>query len=219
MRCAVCRSTTAPAITARCTTTPGYAATPRTCGRHEHANVSARSTPRRTRRMPKSIDNQDLICNIRTVLLVVVARLVEIDLAVNLSQSRFHSDGGRGSRGAAFFSLFPADAGGVSSTPWGWLLPSTPGQFIAHVCRQLIDPGLLAPLFRQDMAELDHVGVSEIVQIHPNHRFGNVQHPHEEISNSDQDVVLGGAGPLGANVTVDEHAVMGRGLQAYEMLV
>lgn len=56
--------------------------------------------------MPKSIDNQDLICNIRAVLLVVVARLVEIDLAVNLSQSRFHSDGGRGSRGAAFFSLF-----------------------------------------------------------------------------------------------------------------
>ena len=88
---------------------------------------------------------------------------------------------------------FPADAHGVSPTPWGWLLPSTPGQFIAHVCRQRIDPGLLAPRFRQDMAELDHVGVSEVVQIHPNHRFGNVKHPHEEISNSDQDVVLGGA--------------------------
>jgi hypothetical protein len=46
--------------------------------------------------MPKSIDSQDLICNIRAVLLVVVARLVGIDLAVNLYQSRFHSDGDRG---------------------------------------------------------------------------------------------------------------------------
>src|SRR5271166_7194946 len=98
------------------------------------------------------------------------------------------------------FSFFYSDAGGISSTPWGLITASTLGQFIAHVCRELIDPGLLAQRLRQDMAELDHVGVSEVVQVHPHHRFGNVQHPHEEISNSDQDVVLGGAGPLGANV-------------------
>src|SRR6201984_838264 len=69
------------------------------------------------------------------------------------------------------------------------------------------------------MAELDHVGMSDVVQIHPHHQLGNIQHPHEEISNSDQDVVLGRAGPLGANVAVNEHAVAGCGLQTYEMLV
>jgi hypothetical protein len=69
------------------------------------------------------------------------------------------------------------------------------------------------------MAELDHAGVSEVVQIHPHHGFGNVLHPHEEISDSDQDVVLGGAGTPGANVAVDERAVLGRGQQTYEMFV
>jgi hypothetical protein len=45
--------------------------------------------------MPKSSDTQALIHNARAVLLVVVGRLVEIDLAVGLSQSRLHSYGGR----------------------------------------------------------------------------------------------------------------------------
>ena len=69
------------------------------------------------------------------------------------------------------------------------------------------------------MAELDHVRVVEVVQVHPHHRFGNIQHLHNEISNSHQDVILGGGGPLGANVAVDEHAVVWCGLQTDEMLV
>jgi len=53
------------------------------------------STPNRTRGMPKSFDTHALICRVRAVLLVVVGRLVEIDLAVSLSRSRLHSYGGR----------------------------------------------------------------------------------------------------------------------------
>jgi hypothetical protein len=69
------------------------------------------------------------------------------------------------------------------------------------------------PRLGQDVAELDHVRVVEVVQVHPHHRYRNVRHRHEEISNSHQDVILGGGGPLSANVAVDERTVVGRGLQ------
>ena len=101
----------------------------------------------------------------------------------------------------------------------GLVTTATRGQFLAQVHREFIDPSLLSPRLRQDMAELDHVGASEVVQVHPHHRFGNAQQSREKISNSHQDVVLGGARPFGANVAVDEHAVVGCGLQPYEMVV
>jgi hypothetical protein len=41
---------------------------------------------------------------------------------------------------------------------------STRGQSIAQVRRELINPALLADRLRQDTAELDHVGMSEVVE-------------------------------------------------------
>jgi hypothetical protein len=90
-------------------------------------------------------------------------------------------------------------------------------QFVAQAGRKLIEPAPLVPRLRQDLAELDHVRVVEVVQIHPHHRFRDVEHLHEEISNSHQDVILGLGGPLGTNVAVDEHAVKGCGMQTDEM--
>jgi hypothetical protein len=58
------------------------------------------------------------------------------------------------------------NAGGLVTT-------ATRGQFLAQIRRELIDPRLLSPRLRQDMAKLDHVGASEVVQVHPYHRFGN----------------------------------------------
>jgi hypothetical protein len=111
------------------------------------------------------------------------------------------------------------DVGGISSTPPGLVTASTRGQFIAQVRWQLTDPALLAPRLRQDTAELDQVGVGEVVQVHPHHRFGNRQHPREEIGDNDQDVILGGTASLRANMTKDKHAVPGRRLYTDEMLV
>src|ERR1700743_2538478 len=68
------------------------------------------------------------------------------------------------------------------------------------------------------MTELDHVGTSEVTQIHPHRRLRNAQHPRKKISNSDQDLILGGVGPLGANVAIDEYAVGGCGLQPDEVV-
>ena len=81
-------------------------------------------------------------------------------------------------------------AGGASSTPLRLVSASTCGQFVAQVHRGLIDPARLNPRLRQDTAELDHVGVSKVVQVSPHHRFRNVQHPYQGISNSHQDVIL-----------------------------
>jgi hypothetical protein len=96
---------------------------------------------------------------------------------------------------------------------------ATGGQFIAQVRRELIEPTLLAPRLRQDMPELDHVRVVEVIQVHPHHRFGNAQHLHEEIPNSHQDVILGGGAARSPNVAVNEYAVAGRGLQTDEMFI
>ena len=57
-------------------------------------------------------------------------------------------------------ALFRSTSMPVASFIASWPTTATRGQFLAQVRRELIDPGLLAPRFRQNTAELDHVGAS-----------------------------------------------------------
>ena len=90
---------------------------------------------------------------------------------------------------------------------------------LAQFWRQLVEPALLLARLRQHLAELDHVGVGEFVQIHPHHRFRDLQDLGEEVPNSNHDVVSDRIGPLGTDVPIDPHPVPRSWLPTDEMLV